>query len=74
LTCPAKSPNYLFDKIKERVAKSPIKIHIAVQLAEPGDIVDDATVHWPANRPQQDFCFFELTAIVPNNEVAQRGR
>ena len=69
----AKSPNYLFDEIKERVAKGSIKMHLAVQLAEPGDVVDDATVHWPANRSQQEFGILELTALVPNDEAAQRA-
>src|SRR6266446_8703384 len=40
----ARSPNCLFDEIKERVAKEPVKFHIVVQLAEDGDTVDDATV------------------------------
>jgi catalase len=69
----AKSPNYLIEEIKERVAKGPVKMHIAVQLAEAGDIVDDATKHWPATRTVQDLGSFALTSIVPNNEAAQRA-
>ncbi len=34
----ARSPNFLFDEIKERVAKEPVRFRIAVQLAENGDI------------------------------------
>jgi len=30
----ARSPNFLFDEIKERVAKEPVRFRIAVQLAE----------------------------------------
>ncbi len=41
------SANFLFDEIRERVAKEPVKFHIALQLAEDGDTVDDATVRWP---------------------------
>jgi catalase len=47
----AKSPNYLFEEIAGRIGKGPIKFHVTVQLANDGDIVDDATVHWPENRP-----------------------
>src|SRR6202050_5466383 len=43
----AQSPNFLFDEIKERVAKEPVRFHITLQLAEDGDTVDDATVRWP---------------------------
>ncbi len=67
-----KSPNYLIDEIKERVAKGPVKMHIFVQLAEPGDIVDDSTKHWPANRSEVEFGTIALTAVQPNNEAAQR--
>ncbi len=41
------SANFLFDEIRERVAKEPVKFHIALQLAEDVDTVDDATVRWP---------------------------
>ncbi len=68
----AKSANYLIEEIKERVAKGSVKMHIVVQLAEPGDIVDNSTIHWPANRPQQEFGTISLTAVMPNNEAAQR--
>ena len=43
-----KSPNFLFDELTQRIAKSPIKYRIMVQLAEPGDEVNDATIQWPA--------------------------
>src|SRR6202030_4398745 len=33
----ARSPNFLFDEIKERVMKEPVKFRIMVQLAEDGD-------------------------------------
>src|ERR1039457_4981439 len=48
----ARNPNFLFDEIKERVAKEPVRFLIAVQLAGEGDTVDDATVRWQENRPQ----------------------
>src|SRR5208283_4261482 len=68
----AKSPNYLIEEITERVAKGPIKLHFFVQLAEPGDIVDDSTKHWPASRSEVEFGTIALTAVMPNNAAAQR--
>jgi hypothetical protein len=38
------SPNFLFDEIKDRVAKEPVRFRVVVQLAEDGDIIDNATV------------------------------
>src|SRR5580700_2356396 len=49
-TAKSKGANYLFDEIKERVARSPIRFDIHVQIAEEGDVVNDSTVHWPASR------------------------
>ena len=41
------------DEIKERVGKGPVKMHIVVQLAEAGDVVDNSTVHGLSNRSLQ---------------------
>src|SRR6185437_444548 len=68
----AKSANFLFDEIHERIAKGPVKLHIAVQLAEKGDVVDDSTIHWPADRRQVEIGVIELTGIAPNNDAEQR--
>lgn len=68
----AKSANYLMDEIKERVGKGPVKMHIVVQLAEAGDVVDNSTVHWPSNRSLQEFGTISLTTVTPDNEAAQR--
>ena len=68
----ARSPNFLFDEIKERVAKEPVRLRIAVQLAEDGDITDDATVRWPEERPQLAFGEISLREIAPNNAGEQQ--
>ena len=68
----AKAADFLFDEIRERLARGPAKLHIAVQLAAAGDVVDDSSVHWPADRPQVEFGAIELTSVVPNDEAEQR--
>jgi catalase len=68
----ARSPNFLFDEIKERVATEPVRFNIKVQLAEDGDTVDDATVRWPENRPQLAFGEISLQEIAPNNAGEQQ--
>src|SRR5438067_11066264 len=50
-----KAPNYLFEEISERVKQGPVRFGIKVQLADPGDVADDATVHWPEDRRVVDF-------------------
>lgn len=68
----AKSANFLFDELRERIAKGPVKFNILVQLAATGDTVDDATVHWPEDRPQLPFGSVVLTGEAPNNASEQQ--
>jgi catalase len=68
----AQGPDFLFDEIKERVAKEPAKFRIVVQLAENGDTTDDATIRWPEGRPQLTFGEISLTEIAPNNAGEQQ--
>jgi catalase len=68
----AKSPNYLFDELSQRVAAGPISFRIVVQIAEDGDTVDNATNHWPETRPLQDFGTLALTSVVPDNAAEQK--
>ena len=64
--------NFLFDEIQQRVGKAPVEFRIEVQLSAAGDTVDDATVHWPKDRPQIEFGTIELTSVVANNDAEQR--
>jgi catalase len=68
----AKSADFLFDEIKERVAKEPVRFRVAVQLAADRDVTDDATVRWPQNRVQLAFGEITLTAMAPNNAGEQQ--
>jgi catalase len=68
----ARSANFLFDEIAERVARGPVRFRITVQLAKDGDTVDDATVRWPEERPQRAFGEISLQEIIPNDAVAQQ--
>ena len=68
----SKSPTYLFDELPERLAKGPIEFHIQVQLAQAGDVVNDATIHWPSDRALQDLGTLSLTKIVDNNAAEQK--
>ena len=68
----AKTPNFLFDELKDRVAKGPVKYRIVVQLAREGDTLDDATARWPEDRPQLTLGEISLTAIAPDNPTEQQ--
>jgi len=64
--------DFLFDDIRRRLAGGKITMQIAVQLAAPDDVTDDATVHWPEDRPQSAFGSIEISSIVPNNDDEQQ--
>ena len=68
----AKSANYLFDEIAERVAKEPVGFNILVQVAADGDVVDDATIAWPKDREQVELGTLSLTGLAANNESEQQ--
>jgi catalase len=67
-----RSPNFLFDEIRERVAKEPVRFRVSIQLAEDGDITDDATIRWPEERRQISFGEISLDQITPNNAGEQQ--
>jgi catalase len=68
----ARGPNFLFDELAERVAKGPIGFRILVQVANGGDTVDDATEHWPEDRPLLELGTVSLTAPVPDDAHEQK--
>ncbi|HXZ81035.1 MAG TPA: catalase family peroxidase [Terriglobales bacterium] len=67
-----KSPDFLFDEIRERVGKGGTRMRILVQVAAEGDAVDDSTVHWPDQRPVVEFGTIELNSVVPDGDAEQR--
>jgi catalase len=68
----ARSANFLFDELAERIAKGPIKFRIVAQLANDGDIVNDATEHWPEHRTLFELGSIALSAPVPNDAHEQQ--
>jgi len=66
------SANFLFDELSNRVAKAPIAFQVSVQVAQDSDVVDDATVHWPEDRPVVPFGRLQFTELVANNEQEQK--
>ena len=68
-----KSANFLFDELTERIAKGPIRFRVLAQLANDGDVVDDATIHWPEERTLLDLGAFTLTEPVTDNAHEQKN-
>lgn len=67
------SPNYLADEIRQRVAGSPIRFNFRVQLAEPGDKVNDPSIAWPDTRKAIEIGVIEITEVVHDSDAAERA-
>ncbi len=65
-------PDYHFNEIAERVGKGPVRFKINVQLAAPGDVTDDATVHWPESREVVELGTVELDPVMPDSLAQQK--
>jgi catalase len=68
----ARGANFLVDEIRQRVSREPVKLRIVVQLAEDGDVTDDATVRWPETRSQVAFGEVTLGDVAKNEAAEQR--
>ncbi|MFC5862619.1 catalase family peroxidase [Acidicapsa dinghuensis] len=67
-----KDANYLHDEIVSRVAAGPVKFKIVAQLANEGDEVNDATIHWPEDREIFTIGDLVLTHPVEDNQAEQK--
>ena len=66
------APNYLSQELKARIAQGPAKFRIAVQLAEPGDAIDDPTAVWPDSRPQVELGVLTLKAVAEDSAALEK--
>lgn len=67
-----RGPDFLFDELQKRVAEEPVTFRVMAQLAEEGDVVDDATVHWPESREMVELGTVEVGTVVPDNAKEQK--
>jgi catalase len=64
--------NHHYEELEHRVKQSPIRFKIYVQIAAPGDVTDDATIHWPEDRELIELGTLELTSLLPDSLVQQK--
>jgi len=61
-----------YEELVERVKQGPIGFKIQVQVAAPGDVADNATVHWPDDRHLVEFGALELTSVLEDSLAQQK--
>jgi catalase len=67
-----KTADFLAAELSERLASGPARFRVLVQLAEPGDVVTDATAIWPESREMVEFGALAITERV--DELAPERR
>jgi catalase len=72
-TAQSKGPNFLFDELTERIASGPVSFQLLLQVAGADDVVDDATIHWPEERPVIALGKIVLETLVPDNAHEQKN-
>jgi catalase len=68
----AKGENYLQDELPNRLKKGPIVFKIKAQVAEDGDVTDNATIRWPESRKVVELGTVTIKSIVPDNAAEQK--
>jgi len=66
------APDYLMTDIVERVQAKGVQYKILLQLAEPGDEVNNATVVWPESRKTVELGTLTLNKAVADSKAAEK--
>jgi catalase len=69
----AKSPNFLIDELKSRLAKAPVQYRLIAQLPNPGDATNDPSLVWPADRVNVDLGTISITSVDPDSAAADKA-
>lgn len=72
-TAKAKSPNFLSDELRSRLADKPAKFRLLLQLAAPGDQTSDSSEVWGDGRRKVDLGTLTIASVVPDNAAAERS-
>jgi catalase len=68
----SRSPNFLGQELKTRLATGPIKFRLVVQLPNPGDPTNDPSLVWPDDRRTIAVGTISITSIVADSAGAEK--
>jgi catalase len=63
--------DYLEEEIRERLGKGPVAFALQAQIAGDGDVLEDPTVAWPAEREVIGLGRLEITEVVEDPETPE---
>jgi len=67
-----KTPGFLQEELIARLKEGPASFKLVAQVAEEGDVTDDATVHWPESRKVVELGSFTLESLVDDTLKEQK--
>lgn len=70
----SKEANYLFHELHSRLPSKPIIFKLLAQIADEGDVTDDATVHWPESRKVVELGTVKLEQTLPVEESLKQQK
>jgi catalase len=68
----AMSPNFLSEELRTRLARTPAKFRLLLQLANPGDPTNDSSIVWPDDRRKVELGIITIASVVPDSAAAER--
>ena len=68
-----KTPSFLIEELKTHLAQEPMKFRLLLQLPNPGDPTNDASIVWPDDRRTIDLGTITITTVDPDSDAAQKA-
>ena len=72
-TAAAKPADYLGQELSQRLQTGPAQMRLLVQLAQPGDQVNDGSTAWPDDRPTVELGIIHLATVRNGDPAAQNA-
>jgi catalase len=68
----SKHPDFLFKELPQRLSKAPIQFRLNLQIPNPGDPTNDASINWPDDRKQVELGILNIKSVAADSDAAQR--
>ncbi len=69
----AKSPDFLFDELKDRLSRALVEFRLVAQFANPGDPTCDATTVWPDDRKKVELGTIRISSVDAKSAETEKG-
>jgi catalase len=68
-----KSADFLSEELRTRLKTGPVQFRVVVQLPNPGDPTNDASLVWPEDRRTIALGTISITSVVADSDAAQKA-